>query len=120
MCLKLNGGLGLPNFAKYYLAAQLAHLAQHHTVLKPPLWLFLEEAKCNPLVVDNLLWLHPRERKFIINPLPKHYLALWDKLNSSCRFPPYPPFIFPLSYLFFLSRQGSSDLIPTMEITGPS
>lgn len=80
------------NFIKYYQAAQLAHLAQYPTVTGSPLWLILEAAECDPLVVDNLLWLHPKERKTITNSITQHYLAIWDCLKLSCC--PHSPSVF--------------------------
>lgn len=52
---KLQGGLGVPNFLKYF---QLAQITFYHTTAEVPLWVGLEAADLFPLSVSNILWIH--------------------------------------------------------------
>lgn len=76
---KLNGGLGCPNFASYYRAAHIATLTKYHTQHESPLWVSIEAADCDPLSIANLLWLSPRDRRGLGNPITKHFISMWDK-----------------------------------------
>lgn len=78
---KVNGGLGLPNFSSYYKAAQLANLVKYHAIHEPPLWVSIEAVECDPVSISNVLWISPKARKHIHNPITKHSLSLWDRLK---------------------------------------
>lgn len=80
---KTRGGLGLPNFATYYKAAQLAQLTKYHATTEIPLWVTIESIECDPISISNLLWLQPSDRKHITNPVTKHSLSLWDRLKTN-------------------------------------
>lgn len=80
---KLKGGLGLPNFSSYYYAAQLSQLPKYHSNMETPLWVAVESVDIDPISVANMLWLQPKDRVHISNPITKHCLAIWDKCKSS-------------------------------------
>lgn len=50
------GGLGVPDFRKYYVAVHLAQLFQLHGRKYKPDWVSLEAQACSPLAMDVLLW----------------------------------------------------------------
>lgn len=79
---KNKGGLGYPNFTNYYRAAHLASLSKYHAKQEIPLWVFIEASENDPLLISNLLWLDPKDRFKIHNPITKHFLSLWDKLKT--------------------------------------
>lgn len=79
---KLCGGLGLPNFAHYYHAAQVAQLTLLHAKTEIPLWVSLEAIELSPLMVSNMQWLHSSTRGLISNPVTRHSLKLWDRLRG--------------------------------------
>lgn len=93
----LYEGLGLPNITKYYQASHLAQLPKYHATQEIPLWVALESVECDPLSVANLLWLHPRDRRALNNPITCHSLVIWDRLKNRYGFQsPHNPL---LSYL---------------------
>ena len=79
---KTAGGLGFPNFAKYYQAAQLAILTKYHAKQEAPIWVSIEAIESDPISTSNLLWVTPKQRKHINNPITKHTLSLWDKVKN--------------------------------------
>lgn len=76
---KLKGGLACPNFAHYYKAAHLASITKYHANYEISLWVHIEAAECDPLLIYNLLWISQKDRKNLRNPITKHFLSLWDK-----------------------------------------
>lgn len=80
---KSCGGLGLPNFSSYYYAAQLSILTKYHSTENIPLWVAIESIDCDPISIDNLLWILPKDRSHLTNPIMKHSLAIWDRFNDS-------------------------------------
>lgn len=78
---RIRGGLSVPNFAKYYYAAQLAQLPKYYATKEIPLWVAIESVDCDPLTTTNLLW-----RCSITNPITKHSLVLWDRLKTRFSF----------------------------------
>lgn len=46
---RTRGGLSVPNFSKYYYAAQLAQLPKYHAIKAIPLWVLSESVDCTPL-----------------------------------------------------------------------
>lgn len=50
---KLSGGLGIPNFARYYHAAQLAQITLLHAKIEISLWVSLEAIELTSLVGSN-------------------------------------------------------------------
>lgn len=79
---RTNGGLGLPNFASYYKAAHLASITKYHTIKEIPLWVLIEASECDPLSISNLLWLQPKDRRTLSNPITKYFVSLWDSLKT--------------------------------------
>lgn len=79
----IRGGLSMPNFTKYYGAAQLAQLPKYHATKENPLWVALESVDCDPLSTAYLLWLTPAQSRSINNPITKHSLTIWDRLKTS-------------------------------------
>lgn len=79
---KLSGGLGLPNFLRYYHAAELAQLTLFPAIVEIPLLVSLEAIDLYPLTVTNLLWLPSSTCGPITNPITGHSLKLWDKLQD--------------------------------------
>lgn len=75
------GGLGVPNFSKYYYASQLAQIIKYHATKEIPLWVTIESVECDPLSISNLLWLSPPQRRSITNLVTKHSLSIWDRLK---------------------------------------
>lgn len=75
--------MSLPNFTKYFCAAQLAQLPRYHATTKIPLWVAVESVECNPLTVSNLLWFRPADHRNILNPITRQSLSLWAHLKSS-------------------------------------
>lgn len=65
---KLPGGLGAPNFLKYYHEAQLALIALHHTTAEVALWVGPEAVGLCPLLVSNILWIHCAFYPALIDP----------------------------------------------------
>lgn len=53
---KLNCGLGLPNFASYYYAAQLSQLPKYHATVESPLWVAIESVESDPISVANVCY----------------------------------------------------------------
>lgn len=49
------GGLGMPDFEKYYVAAQLAQLSQLHNWRYRPDWVSIEAQACFLLAMDLIL-----------------------------------------------------------------
>lgn len=49
------GGLGVPDFRKYYVAAQLTQLCHLHFSHYRPDWVPLEAQACSPLPIDGVL-----------------------------------------------------------------
>lgn len=84
---KLKGGLGLPNFSSYYYAAQLSQLPKYHSNMETPLWVAVESVDIDPISVAIMLWLQPKDRVHISNPITKHCLAILDKFNQSSHNP---------------------------------
>lgn len=80
---KLQGGLGVPNVAKYYLAAQISQLAMLNATQNIPLWVLLELPSCVPTPVSALLWLPHRPHPSPSRPLMLHSLQLWDSVHYS-------------------------------------
>lgn len=78
---KALGGLGVPWIAKYYYAAQVGQMALWQTVSDVPLWVSLEAYLCHPVAVNNLLWLPPKDRLGISNPITSHSLKIWDRVK---------------------------------------
>lgn len=66
---KLSGGLGVPNFAKYYQATQLAQIMLYHANNKSPLWIGLKAIAVDPVTIDNLHQLRRLEQKFVRSPV---------------------------------------------------
>ena len=79
---KTQGGLGYPNFTNYYRAAQISTLAKYHAKKETPLWVAIEATECDPIPPANLLWILPKLRGKICNPIIKHSLSLWDSYKS--------------------------------------
>lgn len=79
---RICGGLGIPNFSKYYYASQLAQLTKYHSTKETPLWVAIESVDCDPLSTSNLLWLSTSQHCSISNLLTKHSLSIWDRLKS--------------------------------------
>lgn len=77
----MRGGISVPNFSKYYYAAQLAQLPKYHATKEIPLWVALRSVDCDPLSTANLLWLTPLQRCTITNPITEHSLSIWDRLK---------------------------------------
>lgn len=76
--LKLKGGLGLPNFTKYYQEAQQAQLPKYHAVHEIPLWVALESMDCNPLSYLSQLcrgncWTLQNPIILLLDSLKSHY-----------------------------------------------
>lgn len=75
---KLCGGLGFPNFATYYKAAQLASLPKFHVIHESLLWVVIESVNCDPISVSNLLWLRSTYHLNLHNPITRHFVSLWN------------------------------------------
>lgn len=115
---KLNGGLGCPNFAYYYRAAHIASLAKYHAYQETPLWVHIEATECDPIPISNLLWITPKDRIDLKNPITKHYISLWDRFKKNNHLQSshnpmlsfyknpafYPAWIFPNSFKEWVSR----------------
>ena len=82
---KSAGGLGYPSFVNYYRAAQMATIVKYHAKQEAPLWVSIEAMECDPISISNLLWITPKQRKHITNPIMKHSLSLWDKIKNKHR-----------------------------------
>lgn len=80
---RLQGGLGVPNVAKYYQAAQISQLSMLHATSDIPLWVLLEVPNCAPVPISALLWLPPKMRPPSASPLMIHSLKLWDSIRYS-------------------------------------
>ena len=78
---KLKGGLGFPNFASYYHAAQIACIPKYHAKYETPLWVAIEAIDCDPFSITNLIWSKPSDRKNIKNKITKHTITIWDKFK---------------------------------------
>lgn len=48
---RLQGGLGVPHVASYYLAAQISQMTLLHASSDVPLWVLLELPNCAPLSI---------------------------------------------------------------------
>ncbi|XP_077334709.1 phytanoyl-CoA dioxygenase domain-containing protein 1 isoform X2 [Lithobates pipiens] len=48
-----------------------------------PLWVLIEAVDCDPLPINNILWLQPADRKSINNPISNHSLSIWDRYRNS-------------------------------------
>lgn len=84
------GGLGLPDFLKYYIVVQLTQLCQLHYNHYRLDWLSVEAQAFSPLQIDLVLWIPSKHRKAMLCPTLSHSVSLWD---STCRRWPYaPPF----------------------------
>lgn len=59
---RLRGGLGVPNIAKYYQAAQISQFAMLQATSNIPFWVLLEIPNCAPVPISALLWLPPKMR----------------------------------------------------------
>lgn len=80
---KTKGGLGCPNFAYYFKAAHLASITKYHANHEIPLWVLIQAADCDPISLSNILWISPRDRGQLRNPITKHYLSIWDRAKGS-------------------------------------
>lgn len=87
---RLWSGLGVPNLAKYYLAAQISQLALLHASNDTPLWVLLELPNCAPTLISTLLWLPHRLRPASSSPLfhSLQLCALFRKPYVSFATPP--------------------------------
>lgn len=79
---RIHGGLDVPDFTKYYYAAQLSQLPKYHVMTEAPLWVALESVDCDPLSTANLFWLTPTQRWTINYPITKPSLSIWDRLKA--------------------------------------
>uniref|UniRef100_A0A803K359 Reverse transcriptase domain-containing protein n=1 Tax=Xenopus tropicalis TaxID=8364 RepID=A0A803K359_XENTR len=79
----LEGGLGLPNLKKYYLASQLAQIPTFHIQPAPPLWVNLENFMTHPYSAEALFWSPAPSRPLTLSPCLKQTLALWDRYAAS-------------------------------------
>lgn len=52
-----QGGLGVLNLSRYYVAAQISPLSMLYAVSDVPLWVLLELSNCAPISLQTLLWL---------------------------------------------------------------
>uniref|UniRef100_A0A803JA29 Reverse transcriptase domain-containing protein n=1 Tax=Xenopus tropicalis TaxID=8364 RepID=A0A803JA29_XENTR len=75
---KRDGGLGLPNLWKYYIAAQLTHIPFLHINNISPLWVYLENSMAAPYTAESLLWTQRKHRPIINSPTLRHTLVIWD------------------------------------------
>uniref|UniRef100_A0A803KAU1 Reverse transcriptase domain-containing protein n=1 Tax=Xenopus tropicalis TaxID=8364 RepID=A0A803KAU1_XENTR len=76
---RLEGGLGLPNLKKYYVAAQLAQIPTIHVQSAPPLWVDLENYLVKPHTAEALFWSPAPSRSTSMSLCLKHTLSLWDR-----------------------------------------
>lgn len=67
---------------KYYWAVQMAQLIKYHLTCEIPLWIGLEVAYCDPLSIDNILWLRPSDHKSLSNPITLHSLTICVRLKQ--------------------------------------
>lgn len=97
---RLQGGLGVLNIARYYLAVQIAPLAMFQATMDIPLWVLLEIPYCAPVPASGLLWLMPKMHPTSVNLLMAHSLILWYSGRLMSPFLPLLPLLpnpmFPL------------------------
>lgn len=86
---RLQGGLGVPQVTKYYLAAQISQLSLLHASSNVPLWVLLELPNCAPLLMQALFWLPQKLWPTSLIPLMLHSLKLWNSVDT--RAPLCPP-----------------------------
>uniref|UniRef100_A0A803K926 Reverse transcriptase domain-containing protein n=1 Tax=Xenopus tropicalis TaxID=8364 RepID=A0A803K926_XENTR len=79
---KLQGGLGFPNFKKYYQAAHLNFIQHVFTTSTQPQWVLQEKELSTPtsLHLDELIWIPPKLRikSIILFPTLQASLKVWD------------------------------------------
>lgn len=116
---RFRGGLDVPNFQKYYYAAQLAQIPKYHATAETPLWVTIESVDCDLLSTANLLWLAPTLHRSIINPVTKHSLTIWYRLKTGFGLQsPYNPLLSFLRNPSFYPPWSSPASFPAWSIAG--
>uniref|UniRef100_A0A803J7W0 Reverse transcriptase domain-containing protein n=1 Tax=Xenopus tropicalis TaxID=8364 RepID=A0A803J7W0_XENTR len=84
---KLQGGLGFPNFKKYYQASHLNFIQRIVTATNQPQWVLQEKDLSTPalLQLDELIWIPPQLRLKTIKLFPtcQASIKVWDLFMHS-------------------------------------
>lgn len=79
---KLKGGLGVPDLAKYYHAAQLVQIIHFYSGSPQPIWMKLESSLHLTKPISHLMWLKSKVRQVMLWPTLSFSLHLWDRLTK--------------------------------------
>lgn len=71
------GRLGVPNFIKYFTAAQITPLISLYTSQQAPLWADLDTFCCSLISPRSLPWLPTKSRPASMSPLMQYTLNIW-------------------------------------------
>lgn len=94
-----TGGLGIPDFRKYYLAAQLAQCVQWcNSGGMGKVWVRIETEEMGLASMSPLMWLSRTQRPRIVlsHPVIHRSLTLWELANRQFRLAPCPSPLVPL------------------------
>ena len=80
---KLKGGVGFPNFATYFHAAQIANIPKYHVSHEIPLWVVIETINSDPISIPNLIWSTSSNHKIIDNKITKHTITIWERFKMT-------------------------------------
>ena len=80
---KLKGGLGFPNFATYFHAAQIANIPKYHVSHEIPLWVVIETIDSDPISIPNLIWSTSSNHRIIDNKITKHTISIWERFKMT-------------------------------------
>lgn len=72
---------GNSDFSSYYYAAEFAQLPKYYVAVETPMWETIEFVDCDPISVANMLWLQPKDRTHLSNPITKYFLTIWDRFK---------------------------------------
>lgn len=107
-----NGGLGLPDFWLYYLAARWSQIAQWH-ILNPKIpWVRIEKDYILPYSISGILWGNkiPNHTLDTLNQLVSQSYQLWKlhnkKYNLISNTPPHASFVGDPKFLLNTHEAG--------------
>lgn len=80
---KTSGGLGVPNLATYYKAAQIVTLTHLHATGILPVWALIDVMDTDPIPLSSIHWLPPAQRPKMLNPVLAYTLFIWDSIKYS-------------------------------------